>query len=422
MNKVNTYKTYIIIKTVLVIALILLGIIVISYFSNYKTPPKVEENKEMLLIYSQYDRPIIMGNLERITDEYSRMEGNPKVIIKNFPKGNFQKELSIARDKKNLPDIIIYDSSIASALVSMNVLQVLNKSLVIDLKEQYYMPAHISTLVNGKSYGIPLHANPYIMLYNKDFVDLSQVSQIETLEDLKSVQRKRIPGTYNFAIPLGSSEETVDLFYEFIYSNGGSMANVTSDSSKDIYEWLDEMKTSNLYPKEMINWTSEDLIEAFAKGSVNICFVRSSSLDLLKDYNLDFTYRVGEIPYSNRRSVLYHGMNIGISQKDTQEKALDFIKYITQDSVMERYLKGGNVFSAKKELDINNLEKEGLSNEFLDFFNMGSTVAPSNSMWFSARDMMRMTIADYMIEKNTHIKDLKYNIQEDIKLIILQAD
>lgn len=422
MNKKNPRRIYLMIEWAIVIAVLLLVIVIVKYFKNYEAPFQEENKEEGLLIYTQYDSYKLLENLQKVADVYSELEGNPKVIIKNIPEENFQKELCIARDKNKLPDLIIYDTSLTSSLVSMKVLQDLSEDVITDKIEQYHTPAYVATLDNGKIYGIPLHEDPYVMLYNKDFVDQSEKEQIETLRALQEVQKTRILGKYNFAMPLGSSEQTVSLFYEFIYSSGGIMANVTSDNTTVIYEWFDEMKNTGMYPKEMINWTSDDLIEAFAKEMVNICFVKSSSVSMVNEYDLDFEYRVGEIPYSNRGIALYHGMSVGISQKAEAKTALDFASYLTSDDVMESYLEGSSVFSPKLGVYVNSLEEEGLPKEFIEYFNTKSTRAPTNSMWFSTREIIRMNLVKYMTEREIDVEDLKRNMEEDLKIIILEAD
>lgn len=311
----------------LVVFSLLFGVL-LQYYRESFTEEAEEEKRDQLVIMVVCEGDESGDYLKRLVDEYSEIPGNPMVRIQYISQSHFQKQLCIDKDQNSLPDLIICENVMTSALQSMGILRDLSDYMTVERASLYLKNAYNSTVVNGVCYSIPFTSNPYVIFYNEEHLNNYNAVIPDTMEELYKLCRETsILGTYNFGIAMKNKEDITSAFLQMVYSAGGTLRSLDTENCMKLYEVLGNMRDEGLIDQDAINWSQRDLMRAFSNGYVKIAIAELSSMSILENAARKCRYKIAEIPYIQKHTYLLQGTNIGITATADLEESIKLLYF-----------------------------------------------------------------------------------------------
>ena len=359
--------------------------------------------------------------LKELVDGYSRIQGNPEVKIRYVSQSGFQKQLCLDKDQNTLPDLIICENVMTSALESMGILRDLSDYMTADRIPLYLKNAYNSTVVNGICYAVPFTDNPYVVFYNEDYLEKYGASVPENMDDFYRLCREINTVTpYNLGIAMKNKEEITSVFLQLIYSAGGTLRNPNSENCMRIYEMLGNMRNERIISQDVINWNRKDLMKAFSKGYVKIAIAELSAMSILENSSKKMRYRIAEIPYIRKRTYLLQGNNIGVTVTANREESVKFLDYLTSGEVIKKYCENTFCLSVRTDVTVNPGRKKGLTDGFVERERNQNILRNVYATWFIISDGIAGNLTEFFGDKTMSPEEVAEKISVDTRNAIME--
>jgi multiple sugar transport system substrate-binding protein len=182
--------------------------------------------------------------MQKIVNSYNATNSKYRVVFQPMNGGDeLTKIYSVMQTGKNIPDIVEEDQFVTAQLESQGLLNTSDAWVKYqpDLNEKSYLPqAWQGTVVNGKSYGIPLYMFQMALYYNKNLVKKYHLQYIikdgwVTTDEIKSMKGKLPKGVY--ALASGNIPWAI---MSMLYSGGGSVEEGVKDMRQPM--WRNPLK------------------------------------------------------------------------------------------------------------------------------------------------------------------------------------
>ena len=415
----RTIQKLLICLWVLVFSL-LVGVI-LQYYREANAVVLKEEKRDQLVIMAVCEEDESDEYLKRLVDEYSRRPGNPEVRIQYVSQSGFQKQLCIDKDQNNLPDLIICENVMTSALQSMGILKDLSGYMTADRASRYLKNAYSSTIVNGVCYAVPFTSNPYVVFYNEDHLKKHDAAIPDDMEEFYKLCREtNTLGTYNFGIAMKNKEDITSSFLQMIYSAGGTLRSLDTENCMQLYGMLGDMRDEDIIAQDVINWNQKDLMKAFSKGYVKIAVAELSSMSILENSERKFPYKIAEIPYIQKQTYLLQGDNIGVTVTANTGESIKLLDYLTSREVIKSYCENTYCLSVRTDLSVNPGAGRGLTDVFVERERNQSILKSAYSTWFIISDGIAGNLTDFFGDKTITPEEISKRLQGDIRNAILE--
>lgn len=399
----------------------LLVSVILQYYREANVVVLKEEKRDQLVIMAVCEEDEGDEYLKKLVDEYSRRPGNPEVRIQYVSQSGFQKQLCIDKDQNNLPDLIICENVMTSALQSMGILKDLSGYMTADRASRYLKNAYSSTVVNGVCYAVPFTSNPYVVFYNEDHLKKHDAIIPDNMEDFYKLCREtNTLGTYNFGIAMKNKEDITSSFLQMIYSAGGTLRSLDTENCMQLYGMLGDMRDEDIIAQDVINWNQKDLMKAFSKGYVKIAVAELSSMSILENSERKFPYRIAEIPYIQKQTYLLQGDNIGVTVTANAGESIKLLDYLTSREVVKSYCESTYCLSVRTDLSVNPGFGRGLTDEFVERERNQSILKSAYSTWFIISDGIAGNLTDFFGDKTITPEEISKRLQGDIRNAILE--
>lgn len=404
----------------MVVLCLLIGVLG-KYYQESSEQTTTETERKELIVMATYEAEPYRRILKELVEVYSDNPENPLVKIRFVAQADFQKELCIDKDKGKLPDLIISENVTVPAIVSMGILRDLTEYMDVKKSSQFIRAAYDSTLVDGKCYGVPFTCDPYVLFYNKDYWEKRDAELSADLpETFEVMKANKTLGTYNFGMSIKNKEDVAACFLQMIYSCGGTIRNLNGSQCMELYEIYEEMKNSNMISPDIINWNQSDLMEHFADGMVTMAAAKLSSLSILDSKDVDFEYRIMEIPYAQKQVYLMHGENIGVTVDADYEETIKFLEYLVKKETLEIYSKKTFCLSVRKDLSNNPAPEKGITDEFIERQRKQSVLKSSYSSWFAISGAIAENLTEFFGDTTIGAEKVAEELQEEVRTAILE--
>lgn len=207
--------------------------------------------------------------MQRIIKAYNDTNPEYKVVFQPMNGGDLTTKIySVMQTGKNIPDLVINDQFNTSVFESQGLL---NPSSVWskyepELKESNYLPqAWQGTVVDGKSYGIPLYMFQMAIYYNKKLVRKYHLEHIlddgfVTVDEIKSLKGKLPKGMYGLV-----QTNLPWAMMSLLYSAGGDLTKDVKDMTGD--PWRKPLKAlREINDMGLMNPLDSDGEQVFGSG------------------------------------------------------------------------------------------------------------------------------------------------------------
>jgi len=408
------------------LVLLILFLVVSNYTrgSSKQTQPAGKEPEgKVLQILFPYETTVSSKMLLNLANQYSQLEGNPKIEVIFLSKNDFKKEICINLDQERLADLIICDNSIMPALINLNVLRDLSGYIYNTYKmPHYYWGQWNNTRNDGKYYGVPFTCDPYVLIWNKKLFEESKVSVPKTWEELKTAAREvQKVGIYGIGIGARQPEEITAVYLQLLYSTGGSIREINGEGGLKVFELLRYLKRNKLLPVQCINWNQEDLTNKFLDGEIAMMINNLSALSVIKESNTDFEIGVAAVPYDKKENYMFHGKNIGISVTADYEASIKFLDFITQKSTVRKIAEESETIPVQVDVEYD-FTQDGyaVSQDFIQKQKEHGIAKSSLNSWFDISAAISDGVFELLSETEPSLQNIADVIQDKVRIAIIE--
>lgn len=371
--------------------------IIIKYRSGAVDDIVSETSKRELVILSYYQEKHIRTALKKLIEEYETYHPGIKIRMEYVLPSEFEKEICMEKDNNCLADLIICDGVMTSALASMDIFQDVSFLYTAQKEDRLLQTAYGSTLVNGKSYSIPFTCDPYVIFYNKEYYQKKGIQKPESMEEFIKVFRSvKTLGNYNFAFAGKDADDLSSFFLQMIYQYGGTILDLNGQNSMDFYKTMEEFRDYQIIPRDLINWNQQDLMANFSSGFVLNAAAKLSSVTLLKNEKLNFSYGIMEIPFVRNQAYLMNGENIGVTCNPEDTEVLELLEYLTSEESVNTFCEYTGKLSVYVSQEENPGEMYGLEKDFIRKLRYHGMEKKSYSSWFMISAAIKKQITDFI--------------------------
>ena len=276
--------------------------------------------------------------LNAMIKQYNESQSDIYIVPTYVSREELMKQYTIGAVSGDLPDIGMCDSPDMASYISLGVFAVINEYLTDwpDLEQFYDGPLSSCRGSDGDLYGLPNNSNCLALLCNMDMLNAAGVEEAPTTwEELEAACEKVSDpdnGVYGLAMCAVSNEEGTFQFIPWLYSAGGSVADIDSDASVKAFSYLAELESKGYMSNEVVNWGQGDALNAWAAQKAAIVEsgtwqIAQNLDDSLKD-TITWNYKYVPMPSENgNQATVIGGENFGVcsSSKHVKECA-EFLK------------------------------------------------------------------------------------------------
>lgn len=406
--------------------LLILFLLVRDYSGNSQEQSQAVSQgaeRKVLRILAPYETAVNSRMLQEMASQYSGIENNPKVEIDFISKNDFKKEICMNLDQNRLADLIICDNSIMPALINLNVLRDLSDYIEETAKvPHYFLGQWNNTRSDGKYYGIPFTCDPYVLIWNKNLFDKSDVDLPKTWDELKTAARKvQRVGIYGIGIGARQPEEIAALFMQMLYSTGGSIREINGEGGMKVFELLYYLKASKLLPVQCINWNQLDLTNKFMDGEVAMMINNLSALSVIKNGNVDFEVGAGVVPFEKKENYMFHGKNIGISITADYDASIEFLDYITDKDIVSKIAEETETIPVQMDVEYD-FRNDGyvLDREFIQKQKEHGIAKSSLNSWFDISAAISDGVYQLISETAPSLRNIADTMQDKVRIAIIE--
>ncbi len=212
-----------------------------------------------------------VGQLKALSTYVKQFEAaNPgvKVVLSHSPFGTYDTKLLTDASAHDLPNIVMSDNPFVPDMIATG--EILPLSNFKGFRAKGYFKGIIDEgLFNGKYYALPVAgSNSIALFYNIAILKAAHVSPPRTWAQMVTDAKKLTTKShYGIALTAEPAEDTTWQWEPFLWSNGGSLANLSSRPAEQALNlWVSFIKDGSA-SKACLNWSqSPDAIDQFIHG------------------------------------------------------------------------------------------------------------------------------------------------------------
>lgn len=285
-------------------------------------------------------------------DQYSKEKGI-KIQAEYIPFGDYKKQLSVAIGAGTLPDIIMIDNPDHAQFAKMGIFaDITDKMNSWEGKDMYFKGPMLSTMVDGKNYGLPFTSNNLALFYNKKMLKQEGVEVPKTWVELKNAAKKLTKnGIFGMAVGSPKNEEATFQFLPWMISAGGSYDKLNSEGTIKAATFWRDLISEGLMSKETPTWGQGDAQKQFSAEKVAMFIGGPWMVSQIKEDNPNIEFGVAMMPIDKVNASVLGGENLGITSnaKDI-DLAWDLLKYIGDYNTVKEFIGQTGYFPPRSDV------------------------------------------------------------------------
>ncbi len=199
----------------------------------------------------------------------------------------------------------------------------------------------------SKVYGVPIGSNSLALYYNKKILTDGGVSSPpQTWEQLTDTASKTTKSpVYGIAFSAVNTEEATWQWEPFLWSNGGSLIDLTSKEAQVALElWVDWVK-KGYASKDVVNWNQGDVPNEFISARAATMVMGPWQLANVKKSGLDFGIVTIPVPKEGSKPVVPLGGEVWCVLKTNPKVEEAAVKFVAFTQEPERLRKICDTFN-----------------------------------------------------------------------------
>lgn len=290
--------------------------------------------------------------LENVAASWNEKNASFEMTVRAIPIAEFKREIATALAAGTPPDIAGIDNPDHASFAALGAfIDISDRFSAMENNDQYLPGPLLSTIWDGKHFGIPGDTNTLALYINVDMVEAAGLdiavppTNWEDLTRWATILSNASTGVYGIAFSARQSEEGTFQWLPFLWQNGEDLATIDSPAAVEALQlWVDWVN-NGLASREVINYTQGDAIGQFKAGTAAMCINGSWQIPTLRDPANTVKWTVVELPFSKQPASAMGGGNWAIfnGTKDA-DATWDFLMQWTLPSAVEEiYLPAGRI-------------------------------------------------------------------------------
>ncbi|MCQ4211550.1 MULTISPECIES: sugar ABC transporter substrate-binding protein [Streptomyces] len=292
------------------------------------------DKKQTLTVWAMGTEGEKLGDVAKVYEK-----ANPNITVKVTPIGwdvAHQKLVSAAAAGK-LPDVMQMGGSYMGEFADMGALEPVDTK-VFDEKD-YFPAGWDQGTVDGKTYGVPWYVDTRVLFYRTDLAKKAGIEKapatMAELQQAATAYQKKAGTEWGLSIQ-PKNLDTVQSFYQFLYSAGGEIVSKDGKAVVNSPAAVKALENYGSYFKKGLSEKSVapgyDVTKDFNSGSVPMFFGGPWMMGLIDDNYPDLKgkWGVANVPTDESSTSMAGGSALAISA-DSEHKAAakELVKYLT---------------------------------------------------------------------------------------------
>lgn len=277
-------------------------------------------------------------------------EANSDIKIKrtSFAFGDLSKSIVQGGVGGALPDLAICDNVDNQNFAALGLLADITADVAGE-KGNFYEGPWSSTLLDGKSFGLPLNSNNLGLFCNEDMFDAAGLQIPSTWDELESAAKALTKdGVTGLAISAVKNEQGTFQVLPFVWQTGGDLFNY-DESGAEALGFLKKLIDEGSMSSSVTNWSQEDARTQFTTGKVAMMFNGPWELNNLGD--VTFKWKVAPLPKGKVAATGLGGENtVQFKTSKNAEAATKFLMYLTGPEGAKIYCDISGQLSSRSDL------------------------------------------------------------------------
>jgi len=258
-----------------------------------------------------------------------------------------------------------------AAIDNPDVLRVAKAGVLQDLSNQMsqfpdwkniYQGPKLAITDGNHVYAIPVGSNSLALYYNKKmFADAGiqepPATWDELLEDATKLTKSPV---YGLAFSAPNDEQCTWQWEPFLWSNGGSLLDLSSDKAKQALKLWVDLVQKGLASHDVVNWQQGDVADQFVGGKAAMMVMGPWMLPAVKRSGVDFGIVPMPVPKAGEKPVVPLGGEcwcVMKTNKKVEDAALKFIAFVQDPERLIKLCLTFNYISSFRDV----AQKEGES-------------------------------------------------------------
>lgn len=292
-------------------------------------------------------------SLVQLIEQYEA--AHPDVSIERTAIGfaDLKARIIQAAATNTMPDILIIDNPDHQAMASQGALADLTDFISEwESNDQYYDGPWLSTIFDGKNYGIPFVSNATTLYYNVELLESFDITPPKTWDELRSAaQTLSTDDRAGFCLSLINTEEGTFTYLPLLWGNGGDIPDIGGQANIEALDLLNTMMNEDkTIPKDALNWGQSDANNQFMAGKCAMQINGPWQIPGLTAADLDFTWNVSDWPNNGTPTSILGGENFAIGNNSNVEAAWDVLSWLAQPEALLPAYETQGVITNRKDL------------------------------------------------------------------------
>lgn len=297
---------------------------------------------------SQNEQKVFQSQL----DKFSKEKGI-KIEAEYIPFGDYKKQLSVAIGAGTLPDIIMIDNPDHAQFATMGIFEDITERINSwEGKDKYFEGPMLSTMVDGKYYGIPFTSNNLALFYNVDMLNKENLKVPTTWDELRDTAKKLTKdGVFGMAVGSPKNEEATFQFLPWLISSGGSYDKLNSQEVVKAATFWKTLIDDGSMSKEISTWGQGDAQKQFSAGKVAMFEGGPWMVSQIKEDNPNLNFGVAMMPFDKKPASVLGGENLGIvASSKNKDLAWELLSYIGSFDTVKDFIGQTGYFPPRKDV------------------------------------------------------------------------
>jgi multiple sugar transport system substrate-binding protein len=307
---------------------------------------------------------------KKMAEEYKKTKPNVSIEISSFPLRDYEKKVAAALPSKSAADILPLNPDLALRYIGGNMMQVTPDDLVKQNNSGIHQKLIVdTTLVNGKSYGVPAFMGSGAIYYNKDMLKEAGLTEPPNADNLleyaqKLAKRDASGNLERAGMSLrlsGGGSGTGEKFWNILAQRGGSIVKEVSPGKfKADYNTEAGYQTLKLYVDMVHKFKTDDPkvkhdTEAFQTKMAAFYIRESNVVADTKKKAPDLNYDAAPLKANVISLINYY---VSSADKAKADAAWDFIRFLTKPENHKQMIAMSGWLPPRDDLDLSDLYKE----------------------------------------------------------------
>ena len=377
------------------------------------------EQRTEILVLSSYDTKQEQELLRRLAEDFNAVSQSLAVRIEFTESENLKKDIFLRVDDGGQPDILICSGMDMPGLADMGILEELTEKIDGRMRRSViYQDLWQSTMSDGRYYGLPFTCNPYVMFYNKTYLEEHNLPIPSNWDQVFDVCNGiEGSGIYGLGMGLRRCQDAAILFNSILYVCGGNYYSLDAVQGLRTLEIFETLNRWGCMDKYAINSTPKDAAKSFVQGRSVMLLAPLDMQSELERQSPGFAYGIGPLPGEIKEGYVLSGDNICLLEEADPE-AEEFLKYLYEPEIREQIIRQTNTLPVFQE-EFRNFQAGEDIRRLNEGFSSQGVVLQSYNAWFEISEIIQERLGELLTLRNTDIQTMAKTLQDQIRVAMM---